>query len=185
MISSTRTDFAQICRDLRISHGYKHREVAAGVGIATTTSANLESSKWMVVAESRARRIAEFYQLDSAAAAALLEAWRRLPVHPDSEKRRKFYDRRNRMRSKARHHDRLMRSLAEIMGLLLPAYVERFGAARVCACSFDRDDACEVCMALENLGLQPWTDLPRVTADLCRLQEKLAEAGGGEQSENE
>lgn len=157
-----------MCRDLRVKHRYKQREVAVGVGVKPSTYGNIESSRWMVVGEEGAKRIADFYRLDSASRVSLLEAWARLALSPGGEKRREYYARLNQKRSKAKHHDRLKRSLCEVLGLLLPDYQQP-----VCACSFDREEACEVCMAFENLGLPPFTTMPKAIQDLAKLQDKL------------
>lgn len=159
-----------MCRDLRLKNRYKQREVAVGIGVKPSTYGNLESSRWMVIGEDRARRIADFYHLDRESADRLMAAWAKLPLSPDGEKRKKYYQKRNLQRSKAKHHDRLMRSLAEVLGVYLSEHQTDAG---ICHCSFDRDEPCEVCMALENLGLDGFTTLARAHEQLAALQDKL------------
>lgn len=112
----------------------------------------------------------------------LVDAWQRCPLSEYGEKQRKTWERRNKMRSKAKHHDRMMRSLAEVLGSLLPVYVDHVGEANVCACSFDRDEPCEVCLALENLGLDRFTTLELAIKQIAGLQDKLEAARAAAQN---
>lgn len=154
---------------MRVNHEpyLKQREVAKGIGVANATYGNVESSRWMVVGEQGARRIAKFYRLDRDQTDALLKAWRELPISKEGKKRREVYAKKNAQRSKSKHHDKLMLSLCEVLGLLLPMVPEE----RICAC--DLTSTCEVCAALENIGLTTFTNLPATIDALAKLQGKL------------
>lgn len=167
MNSSQKTEFSILCRELRMGRHLKQREVAQGIGVKPSTYGNIESSKWMVVGQERARVLAKFYDLDRDGTDRLIDAWHKLPLSPYGEKRRKTFARSNAQRSKARHHDKLMLSLCEVLGLLLPMVPEE----RICAC--DLTSTCEVCAALENIGLTTFTNLPATIDALAKLQGKL------------
>lgn len=173
-LSREKPEFAILCRNLRVNHKpyLKQREVAKAIGIAPSTYGNVESSMYMVVGQSAAHRIANFYELNGPDRDHLLAAWRKLPLSPYGEKRKKEFSRRNAMRSKAKLADKLKRSLAECLGLMLPQFSE-VNEGKVCACAFDSDELCEVCMALDNLGLDTYTTLDKAISDIAGLQSKL------------
>lgn len=172
MGSHEKTDFGKMCRELRVQNRYKQREVAVGIGVKLSTVGNMESGAFRVIGLERLQRIAEFYRLPPDRASALRSAWERLPLSAYGEKQRRVWERRNRQRSKAKHHDRLKRSLAECLGLMLPQFSEA-NEGKVCACAFDADELCEVCMALDNLGLDTYTTLDKAIVDIATLQSKL------------
>ncbi len=86
------------------------------------------------------------------------------------QKRREYWARRNRARSKAKHHDRLFRSLVEVLGAFLP----RLPVGELCSCAFGGDDMCELCSALDAVGLPPFDTLDRVLSDLAKLSDRIA-----------
>lgn len=172
MGSTVKSDFAIMCRTLRVKKGLKQREVASSIGVKTSTYGNLESSPHRVIGSDKVDRMIELYELTADRASDLRSAWERTPLSAYGAKLRKSWERRNRMRSKAKHHDRLQRSLAEVLGLTLPAFSEHMGG-KVCACAFDADELCEVCMALDNLGLDTYTTLDKAIGDIAGLQSKL------------
>jgi hypothetical protein len=187
MDSNEKPLFARIVRSLRIGdHPFlkvekgipaqylKQKAVAHAIGVAVSTYGNVESSRYMVVGEAAANRLANFYALDPGQRAELLAAWRELPLSKHGQQRRKAFARRNAQRSKAKHHDLLMVSLCEVLGTLLPM----LPAEQICACDFT--STCEVCTALENLGLEPFTTLPDVVDRLAKLGDQLeAKAAAG------
>jgi transcriptional regulator with XRE-family HTH domain len=177
MESKPKSDFAKMCRTLRVQKGLKQREVAEGIGVKPSTYGNIESSPWKVVGIEKVERMIQLYGLGPPRSDELRDAWSRVPLSAYGEKQRQTWERRNRQRSKAKHHDRLKRSLCEVLGLLLPEYPHT-----VCACSFDREEPCEVCMAFENLGLPPFKDMPTAIRDLAKLQDKLVTSASTEVS---
>jgi transcriptional regulator with XRE-family HTH domain len=170
MDHSEKPEFARLCRELRVNHQpyLKQRQVAEVLGIAVSTYGNLESSRFMVVGRASAERLAKFYRLDPGSAGNLIRAWEKLPLSPHGEKRRKIFARRASQRSKAKHHDALMVSLCEVLGALLPM----LPPSQICAC--DIASTCEICTALERLGLEPFSSLPAVIDQLAKLGDQLA-----------
>lgn len=183
MSSLQKSDFAIMCRELRVQNRLKQREVAERIGVQASTYGNIESSPFKVVGAEKVSRMATMYRLTPDQFAALSDAWERCPLSPFSEKRRKIWQRRNKMRSKAKHHDRLFLSLLEVLGVFIPHLADE----DACTCGAGRppegsefgweppayDERCEMCCALENLGLNPYTTRERVLDDLSKLQEKL------------
>jgi transcriptional regulator with XRE-family HTH domain len=175
MGSPQKTEFGKICRELRVQNRYKQREVANGIGVKLSTVGNMESSPFRVIGLDRVARIAEFYALPPDRAAELRKAWEGTELSAYGEKRRKNWQRQDRLRSKSKHFDRVFRSLAEVLGVCIEALHELY-PGRVCKCSFDEDEPCEVCMALENLGLETFTTIEKTSASIAALQTRLEEA---------
>src|SRR5678809_1356084 len=95
-----KSEFAKLCRQLRLEHGLKQREVAAVAGVAATTYGNVESSAYKVISRPRAERIASHYKLPSAQREEFLDAWERCPLSEYGERRRAMWGRRNALRAK-------------------------------------------------------------------------------------
>lgn len=179
--TQTKSDFAILCRTLRIQKGYKQREVALAIGIRPSTYGNVESSRWKVIRRERAERLAAFLQLMPDDHDRLLEAWEKCPLSEYGERVRERWKRRNERRNKVKMHDRIQISLIEMTAMCLA--VAR-NPDTLCTCEFgggtidDPDRACELCEALMALGLNRLSDVEQSIADLAKLQEKLeAEAG--------
>lgn len=170
--SKSKSDFAVMCRALRVEKGLKQREVALAIGVKLSTYGNLECSHWKVVGRDKAVRLIPLYDLSPDRSAVLLDAWERCPLSPHGEKRREQFKKTNEFRSKARNHDSLKLALVELLGLHLMALPD----AEVCACDFGT--VCGVCAALERVGLGPFTpaDRDRILAQLVKIREKMAPA---------
>lgn len=177
-----------MCRELRRNDGFgsdprrryfKQREVAESIGVATSTYGNIESSRYMVVGEPGAKKLATFYGLTGPDREKFLAAWRKLPLSKHGEKRRKEFARRNSQRSKSKHHDLLMISLAEVLGLMFSVAPD---PDTLCHCQLELDGVtragplCEICLALDNLGLPPYSTSASTIAGLAVLQDKLEAA---------
>lgn len=165
-------------RDLRVAAGLRQRQCAEGVGIKPSTYANIESSTFRVIGEDRARRIAEFHKLNPERTDELMEYWQATPLSPFAEKRKEGWDRRNRLRYKAKHHDRVFGSLVEILGMLIMTTPED----QVCSCELD-GNACPVCTALDHVGLAAFDTQDKTLDRLARLTHRLAERAAAEQEE--
>jgi transcriptional regulator with XRE-family HTH domain len=163
-----RSEFGNLCRDLRIAHGLKQREVASGIGISPGAYGNLESSPFKVVRKDKAKKIAELYRLDVKASSDLMAAWERCPLSEGGEKRRAIWQQKNAQRSKAKRHDALEVALCEMLGVHIGAMDED----KICVCEF-AGDPCEVCAALGVLGLDPYSTRDNAITQLAKLQEKL------------
>lgn len=172
-----RTDFSLLCRKLRAEKGLTQRGVAWGMKVAPSTYSNLESRPHRVVAPDKLEALIRFYALDEAAAAEMRALYEALPLSSFATARREYWARRNKMRSKSLHHDRLFLSLVEVLGVLIPATPDP-----VCSCEFGAP-ACEVCSALNNLGLNGWTTREEVLANLAKLTDKLERASKAESEE--
>lgn len=181
MGSTVKSDFAMFARELRVKKGLKQREVASAIGVKPSTYGNLESSPHRVVGADKVYRMIQLYELSPDRASELRSAWERTPLSAYGARLRKSWERRNRQRSKAKHYDRVQRSLAECLGLMLTAFSEA-NQGRVCACAFDKDELCEVCMALDNLGLDTFTTLDKAISDIAALQDRLEAARAAAQN---
>lgn len=161
-----------MCRELRVKKRLKQREVAHAIGVKLSTYGNTESSPHKVIGLDKVHRMIDLYGLTGNQAKSLIDAWERVPLSQYSSKLKKNWERRNLLRSKAKHYDRMMRSLAEVLGLALQPLAD-FYKGRVCSCAFDREEPCEVCMALENLGLDRFTTIEVAQDQIAKLQNKL------------
>jgi transcriptional regulator with XRE-family HTH domain len=175
MNSHQKSDFAVMCRDLRIRKGLKQREVAEHLGVRPSTYGNVESSPHKVIRREKAIRLAELYRLPPTGAAELLAAWDRCPLSAYSVRQRAHWEKRNLHRSKAKMHDRLQIALCELLGVHIAAVPDE----QVCVCvqDFVEDSVCEVCTALELLGLDRFAgSRAATTGQLAALQDKLEAA---------
>jgi transcriptional regulator with XRE-family HTH domain len=170
-----KSDFAIMCRELRVSKALKQREVAAAMGVKLSTYGNLECSHWKVVSRDKAAKLIALYSLSPDRAAVLLDAWDRCPLSPHGEKRRENWKKINSFRSKAKNHDPLKLALIELLGLHLMAVPD----AEICACDFGT--VCGVCKALERLGIDPFTpaDRDKILTRLVKIQQDLAPSTTG------
>lgn len=175
MTTPQKTEFGKMVRDLRIAAGLRQRQCAEGIGIKPSTYANIESSTFRVIGEERARRIAEFYKLGPERTAELMAAWEATPLSPFAAKRKEGWDRRNRMRYKAKHHDRVFGSLVEVLGMLIMTTPED----QVCSCELD-GNLCPVCAALDHVGLSGFDTQDKTLDRLARLTDKLAARAAAE-----
>lgn len=180
MNSFTTTEFGPMCRELRQAARLKQREVAERVGIAVTTYGNLESNKHKTVRRERAEAIARSFGLGAEMRAQLLAAWEAQPVSEYSQRQRESWNKRNLTRGKARGFDRAMTALLELASLLVTSVPD---AGALCACPepdlfADPPESepvpCELCNALQLLGLSGWTTLDQVVAVLAKIQEGMA-----------
>lgn len=175
MESTVKTDFGIMCRELRVQKGLKQREVAEFIGVKLSTYGNVESAPHRVIREEKAARIAELYHLDPVRRAALILAWARTPLSEYSEKQRASWRRRSAYRSKAAGYDRLQASLVEMVSFVLAVAP----AGQLCTCGLDGKSesdstrACELCTALEALGLPAFTTAEDATAQIAALHDKL------------
>ncbi len=144
-----------------------------------STYANVESSPFKVIRRERAAQVATFYKLDETARDGLLAAWDRLPLSEYGERQRERWAKRNKLRSKARNHDRLKLALVETLALLLTSVDD---PNVLCNCLFgggtpgDPTRSCELCSALEALGFDGYAGKLTTIDQLSRLQDRL-EAG--------
>lgn len=168
MSTTEKTDFNKMVRALRVSAGLKQREVAVAMGIKDSTYGNVECSPHRVIGIEKVRALAKFYELPESQATVLVAAWEATPLSEFAEKRKPAWDRQNRLRYKARHHDRVFASLAEVLGILIPALPE----GQVCSCELD-GQLCAVCGALDNLGLAPFESHDKTMAKLAKLADKI------------
>lgn len=173
-----KSDFAIMCRELRIQHNLKQREVAERIGVKPSTYGNVESSAFKVIRAERVAKLIALYRLPPDRASAFSAAFERCPLSPYGEKQRKTWDRRNKMRSKAKNHDNLQYWLCIVAGTIVTFFDEP------CACPKDDesfgggqdDDPCEVCGSMLALGLDSYTTKPAALEQLSALQAKLEAA---------
>lgn len=177
MDSQPKMKFPSMCRDMRVAHNLRQREVADAIGVKVSSYGNVESNNHKTIAIDRVKKLASFYTLDEAATAALIAAWEELPASEYSQKQTKSYAERNARRSKARNHDRLKVALLEMTTIHIAAAAS---PDELCTCARDdfftpseETEACEVCNALQLLGLSGYTNRDEVIAELAKLQEAM------------
>lgn len=167
--SSNKTEFGIMLRSLRVSKGMKQREVATGASISPSTIGNAESAPNRVIGRDVVLRLIYFFQLDKENSDKLMELWEKTPLSEFSKRRKDVWEKRNALRNKARNHDKLKLALVELLGLHLMAVPD----AEICACDFG--SACGVCVALERVGLDPFTpaDRDKILAKLTKIRDDL------------
>jgi transcriptional regulator with XRE-family HTH domain len=173
----TKSEFAKMCRALRVENGLKQREVASAIGVAVSTYGNVECSPWKVVGSQKVAKMVKLYSLDQERASALLSAWEQVPLSPYGERVRHKWQKRNALRSKAKHHDLLEFAMIDLIFWA----VQFTPDDQMCICGFDgkvpeSDHPCELCEALAALGLGAYSSRDRLTTDLVKLHAKLEAA---------
>lgn len=176
MDSHNKSDFAIMCRSLRVKKGLKLREVAAAIGVAPSTYGNVESSRFKVIGSHRVARLVELYSLPPDQAVALSAAWERVPLSEYGTKVREGWRKRNTQRSQVKRVPGLESALVELLCLQIGDHGEDS-----CRCGFngkleDSDRACEVCEALAALGLPSFTTADKAIELLSAKQDRIAEA---------
>lgn len=173
MSANNRSEFAAMCKELRAVAGLKHREVAAAIGCAVSTYGNVESSPYKVISRGKAAKLIELYRLSPERTAELLTKWDACPLSPFGQKRAKYWEKRNKLRNKAKNHDPLKFALAECIGIILMDRADD----QVCECL--DGERCTVCYALERIGAtSPFTpaDRDKILAQLAKIREDLMPA---------
>lgn len=167
-------------RQLRIDANKKQREVAAAIGCAESTYANAESCNFKRLRMERVLKLARFYDLSPADQADLIAGWEALPASEFNTRNKPRWERRNARRAKAKAHDAMKRSLLEVISLLIGTVPD---PDTLCSCTppdmFSAPDEpppdpCEVCSALQLLGLTGWTTQDEVLAKLSEIQDGMA-----------
>jgi len=159
MSPTVKSGFGILARELRVKNGLKQREVAEKIGIKLSTYGNVESSPWKVIRRERAQKLCEVYNLNEMDSANVMAMWELCPLSPEGQKNKAHWQRKNRIRSKAKNHDRVAASLIEMCSLA----IELSAQGEVCNCGFggvteaDPTRSCEFCTAMEALGLPPFT----------------------------
>jgi len=164
MDQSIRSEFAAICRNLRIERALKQRQVAEAIGVKLATYGNLESSRFKVISDRRAEALSGFYGLSAEDHERLMLASAACPLSPGGEIRRATWAKLNTQRSKAKNHDALKLALVNLLGAHLMALPD----ADLCSCEFGAA-ACPTCAALESVGLPPFAAAPDRDVILCSL----------------
>ena len=160
-----------MCKQLRQLAGLKHREVAAAIGVAVSTYGNVESSPHKVINRQRATKLIELYRLPPPKAAELLAKWDACPLSPFGQNRQKYWEKRNKLRNKAKNHDRLKYGLVELLGIILMDRPDDL----ICECAPD-GTKCTVCYSLEAVGANsPFTpaDRAKILLELAKIRDRL------------
>lgn len=165
--------FRVMLRDLRKRRGLKLRQVAEVIGVAPSTYGNAESSAFRVFGEGKAAAVADFYRLTGSDRESFMSAWAATKLSPFSEKRREIWHANNERRSAARRLPKLELAMAELLGVHIGAMDDD----KICVCDFG--NVCEVCAALELLGLDRFSTRDHAIDQIAKLQEKLAAAQNG------
>lgn len=162
-------------------------KLAEMLGVSPATIGNMESSNHIVIREDRAVALSRAFGLGPDAADEFVAAWRQLPVSEYAKKLRKTWAKKSEMRGKVKHYDRMKLSLLEVLAVMFSTAAD---PETLCICEFDdftrppgtgrhpsdSSRPCELCYALQALGLDGWTDLADVTSKLAALQEKIEKA---------
>lgn len=177
MDSRGKLEFPSRVRELRVSRNLRQRDVASAIGVTPSTYGNIESNNHKTIRLDRVLRLAAFYSLDNEQAKLLVDAWQALPVSEYSKRQTDANTKRNAYRSKAKSHDRMKMALLEVTTLLVTAAAD---PDTLCACAetdssdmFADREPCELCGALQLLGLSGWTSQDDVIAKLAKIQEGM------------
>src|SRR5262249_35489140 len=148
----------------------RQREVAAALDIKPGTYACAESAAHVVFSRKRAEILCNFYDLAPEVRARVMAAWDACPLSPHGESRRKHWEKRNKLRSKAKNHDRIKLALVDLLGLRLMETPDD----QICSCDFGAP-ACATCAGLEAVGAPQFTpaDRDRILGRLAAIAEKL------------
>jgi transcriptional regulator with XRE-family HTH domain len=183
---SKHCEFGILCKTYRDKRNLRQREVAERVGIGLSSYGNVESAPHRVISRARAESLADVFDLSDHERAGFLDAFERAPLSEYTIKNRARWDRRNKMRSKAKHHDRLFVSLIEMTSMFLMVC---HNDADLCVCGFDGKTeadptrSCELCTALEALGLDPFSTREDLVSKLGHMQDRIeAEAEAAKSS---
>jgi transcriptional regulator with XRE-family HTH domain len=187
-----RTEFGYLLRRLRRSRGLKHRHVGEAIGVALSTSANMECAPYKVIGADRVDKLCEFYALPPPLAAQLREAWQQLPLSEYQKKTQERWKRLNEMRRTTRAAPQLRVALAEVISLLM----FRTPTDQMCACPIDVIPVdpdpfvgqtaapppvvqkCEVCSAMMALGFADgWTNADECLRRLLEVQRESEQPG--------
>jgi len=173
-VTEDKPEFLTMVRSLRVAAELKQRQVAEGIGVAVSTYGNIECTPHKIVSVDKVKKLAQFYQLDTADTDRLIAAWSELPISEYSAKQRERWAKQNSKRGKARAYDRLRLSVVELAGALVTEFGEE-----ACTClpeggtAQDPNQACEFCEVLEQVGAGKWTTLAEVSERLVALQSQL------------
>lgn len=168
-----------MCRQLRLDNRLRQREVAAACGIKASSYGNVECNNHKTIALDRVNLLADVYGLNEQAKAEFIAAWNELPMSTYSAKQTKTYLQRRETRSKVKNHDRLKLSLLELAVLTMTRDAD---PDTLCSCPepdlFAGPDEqpqppCELCTALQLLGLTGYTTVADVMEKLAAIQDSM------------
>lgn len=160
----------------------RQRQVADAVGIPEGTYANAESSNVKKLRLDRVLTIARFYDLSEEDGNALIAAWEALPESQYNKNNAKPWAERDARRAKIKNFNKVKLALLEVTALLVTSTPD---PDTLCACDkgppelfgpapdSPPDSPCEICNALQLLGLSGWTSQQDVIAKLARIQEGM------------
>lgn len=147
------------------------------LNIGESSYGNAESANHKRISRDRVGQLARYYRLGEVETAELVAGWEALPQSEYNKRQATSYEVRKAYRSKAKNHDRLKLSLLEVCTQLVTNAAD---PATLCSCvevdMFDESlqpSTCELCTALQLLGLGGFTGLDDTVARLAAAQERL------------
>lgn len=179
MSSQDKMMFPAMIRQLRVDSRLKQRQVAAAIGVASSSYANAEANNHKTLSLPRVHALADLHKVSDGIRADLVAAWEALPASQYNQRQARTWEARKLIRSKVRAHDALKAALVELVALLLGSVPD---PAALCSCEppdlFAEEpttppERCELCNALFLLGAGSWTNLPDVIARLAKVQEGM------------
>lgn len=179
MSSQEKLAFPSTIRQLRVSRRLRQKDVAEAIKMNEGSYANAESNNHKTMRLDKVFRLAEFHELDATARDALVAAWQALPASKFNERNRPAWERRNATRSKAKAHDAMKLSLLEMLSLYIGV------EPNPCTCPpvdpfTEPPEPCEICKALQLLGLSGWGPVDLVTAKLAEIQDEMTKKPEGD-----
>lgn len=173
MDTPPKSDFAILCRELRVKNGLKQREVADAIGVKHSTYGNVESSRFKIIGSHKVAKLIKLYSLPPDQAAKLSAAWERVPLSQYGERAREMWRKRNLQRSLAKRVPALEDALVQVICLQIADHGDD-----TCRCGFDgklegTDRACEICEGLVALGLPTFTTAEEMIDLLAAKADKL------------
>lgn len=166
-------------RTLRVVAGKKQWEVAKAMGLVESSYSNAESAKHKRVSRDVVLKLAAYFELDPVARDLFVADWEAMPASQFSANRSEGAKKRRAQADAARAAQDLKLSLVEVLARLLDVAPD---PDELCSCAAPATDAefgappppCEVCKALQRVGLTGWTSHDDVMAKLAKVQEGLA-----------
>ena len=168
--------FPRMIRELRVKAKHRQKDVSDALQLKTSTYANAEVNNHKTMSLRRVHLLSRWYGLDPAATADLAAAWHELPPSAYNLNMEPARAKRREERAKVRDFDRTRVALLELVSLLLAAP----DPGALCTCppidlfaEGDGDPPCELCNALQCLGLVGFTTIEDTMEKLAELQNQL------------
>ena len=163
--------FQDMCHNLRVQGRLKLRQVADAIGIAPSSAGNVEYSRFRVISDEKAARLADFYKLGPKTYPtrdAFMAASAALPISEYTANQRERWKVGNEQRSKSRRYELLFEAVNNLVCMhaafgdpctCTPAVAESFDEPAVAGVT------CALCQACQAMGIPEGYGDSRVVLD--------------------